>query len=1012
MSPARSSTTRATSRPEQQQPGQKRTSSFTGFFSKILPSHRPEAGGTRRTNEWTGDNDNDDVVVDPDEITDWNIAQEKNPAYPTFGADPEDPHHRRVWSWSPQKGDSRFVENLPRDRSRGREQAANTPGRESQHPQKSEALTRAEVHEVFKTKEETRKSRRSLKESGDWLGVQGADPYSGQYPVLTPTDTPSSNTTSTSTRSKLAGLARKKKAAKLEYEQIRLLEEQEKDKAKLDKEQAKLNKIERVKEELRRQHQFAKWSQHKRHWSSAAEPNLSPIAQSLDSVALGSSETSSLLFSEMPADSLISDGDDAPSAVPNFSRPTRPPVSMHRLSSENTQSRGQRRFDQSTETIIHNAPDTNSERIALSRPASQPSGVHLDAAQPDVGRTKSERHFLWRRRRGTDPGKSAPARSGGLVMSMRAQNLTSNSIEQVQRDHFADLAIPDYHLHLLTPDDTAETTDSQSTISDNSPSTATNPGLLGAMGRNRMAMSSVTNLVPPQENTSMDQDTSANTAISSQSKLKGIMRHPSIRRKLVPSILVTTQPKETESHQRPPSFDELQDHTANGFRRHTPEYESQPLPLSPFTRTGIEQTLNILPRTSSQSKPSRRESVSIPITTITGCAPDQQSQLDSLEPGLEVEPSQVDGTRETSQAPVTPTFPDRHEHYAEPVIISDKRRTPSPPTTPRSGSPNRVLAQETPETVITSTHPVILEKKPPTRVSTPTTPRLCRLVQQNAESKSIDTAKDVDTSKVTGTSEKAENTKAEALKPTEIERARVQEVQVPKTGAERHGTSPGRTRATSILEARPRVPSDEPRGAVVGEAARIAVLRSKAKEIARSRPVDRKVSRNKSRSPSPVRKQQQALNSSKLPPPPPPGETKHSLQQRRPKKRRPSEGGAGIELPSKPSEHISRSTTTQVQRKRAEEEEEEKTKGPEEAVTFMQLCRTIYVVFLGLACHWWTTVRPALDPRSDLWRRRHEKQSTWKDVGTFASAGAFCVAAAAGGWYISRVFWCVAERLA
>ncbi|KAI4870011.1 hypothetical protein F4820DRAFT_404808 [Hypoxylon rubiginosum] len=704
----------------------------------------------------------------------------------------------------------------------------------------------------------------------------------------------------------------------------------------------------------------------------------------------------------MPTDSLTPDGDDIPSTVLNFSRPTRPPVSMHRLSSENTQSRGHKRFDLSTETIIHNAPDANFEHITLTRPASQPSGAHLNAAQSDMGRAKSERRFLWRRRRGTDPGKSAPAKSGGLVMSMRAQNLTSNSIEQVKRDHFADLAIPDYHLHLLTPD-TVETNDSQSTVSDDSPSTTPNPGLLGTMGRNRMAMSSVTNLVAPlRENGRIEQDTTVTTAISSQSKLKGIMRHSSIRRKLVPSILVTTRPKETENRQRPPSFDELQDHTANGFPRHTPEYQSQHLPLSPLKRTDIEQTVSLLPRTDSHIKRARRESVSIPTTIITGCGSDRQSQPDSLRPNLEVEPCQVDGATETNQAPVAPTFSDRHEPCAEPVTTLEKRRTASPPTTPRSGSPNLGLVQETPEIVITSTHPVTPEKKPPTRVSTPTTPRLCRIIQQNAETKRSDKSTDIDIPKVIDISEKAENTKTETPKPTEVKRVRVQEVQIQKTGAERHSVNPGRTRATSSQEAHPRVPSDEQQETIVGEAARIAVLRSKAKEIARSRSADRKVSRTKSRSPSPVRKQ--ASNSK------PAAETKHSLQQRRPKKRRPSEGGVGIGLPSKPSEHISRSTTAQVRHRSAEE----KTKRPEEeeAVTFMQLCRTIYVVFVGLACNWWITVRPVFDAQSDLWRRRHKKQSTWEDVGTFTSASLFCLAAAFGGWYISRVCWCVVERLA
>ncbi|KAI1768798.1 hypothetical protein GGR53DRAFT_477136 [Hypoxylon sp. FL1150] len=991
MSPPRTSTEAAASRPTKQprspRPVPKRTLSFAGFFSKILPSNRSESGGARRANERTGDN-NTDVVADPDEITDWNIAKEKDPAYPTFGADPEVHNRRRVWSWSPQKGDSRFVENLPRDRSRGRGKAVDIPVAKPQQPRKSDTLRRAEVHEALKIKEESRKNRRSLKESGDWLGVQGADPYSGEYPVLTPTDTPSSDTTGTSTRSRLAGLARKKKTAKLEYEQIRLLEEQEKDKARLDKEQAKLSKIERVKEELRRQQQFTRWSQHKRHWSSAAEPNLSPIAQSLDSVALGSSETSSLLFSEMPTDSLISDGDEILSAVPNFSRPTRPPVSMNRHSSDYQQSRGRRSFDLSTETIIHNKPDANFEHTTLSRPTSQPSGAPLNAVQSDMGRTKSERHFLWRRRRKTDPGKSTPVESGGLVVSMKTQNQTSSSIVQVQKDHFDDLAIPDYHLHLLTPD-TVETTDSQSTISDNFPSTTPRPISLGVMGRNRM------------ENDRVDKNASSATVISSQSNLKGTMRHSSIPRKLVPTILVNTPSKDKKSYQRLPSFDEIQDRTVNGFIRKTLDCQSQQQPLSPVKTTNFGQTVSLISPVDSHAKRTRRESVSIPITTITGCAPDQQSQLDFPEPKIEAGPSQVDSVTETIQAPAQLTLPNGngHEHYTKPVMISEKARTPSPPIMPRSDSPNLELAQEIPETVTTLTHPATSEK-PPTSISTPITPRLGRLIQQNAEANRIDTFKITDLPNGKDTHEIVKNTKTETPKPTETKRSRSQEAQVPKIGPGRHCASPGRARATSIPESQPRV---EPRDtAMVEEAARIAVLRSKAREIVRSKSADRQSSRTKSRSPSPVKKQAPNSSSSSSRPP----EPKHSLQQRWSKKRRPSEGGAGIGLPSKPSEHVGNSaTTSSVQHKNAYE----KARGPNEAVTVMQLCKTIYFVLLGLACNWWIAVRPVFDHQSDLWRRRCKNMSTWRDVGTFASAGAFCLAAMLGGWYVLGMFWWVAR---
>jgi hypothetical protein len=134
---------------------------------------------------------------------------------------------------------------------------------------------------MLKTKEDTRRRRRSLKESGDWLGVQGADPYSGQFDVLTPTDTLSTETTSPTTQKRLAGLSQKKKTAKIAYEHAKLEEEIEKEKVIVGKERSKLGRMERAKDKLRQQqHEFAIWNQHKRQWSSAAEPNLSPVPRS------------------------------------------------------------------------------------------------------------------------------------------------------------------------------------------------------------------------------------------------------------------------------------------------------------------------------------------------------------------------------------------------------------------------------------------------------------------------------------------------------------------------------------------------------------------------------------------------------------------------------------------------------------------------------------------------------------------------------------------------------------
>ncbi|KAI0848281.1 hypothetical protein F5Y00DRAFT_238752 [Daldinia vernicosa] len=991
MSPSRSSVANA-----EQPSSQKKASSLAGFFSKILPSNRPEQGGTRRT-DWTGDNDNA-VGTSRSELTGWNLAKEKFPAHHTSTSGPEEPSHRRVWSWSPQKRDSRFVENLPRGRSRWHEQAPEVSDGESQPPRKSEALTRTEVHEILQSKEETRRNRRSLKESGDWLGVQGADPYSGQFSVLTPTDTLSSETTSTSTRTKLAGLARKKKAAMLEYEQLRLLEEQEKDKARLDRDQAKLDKIERVKEELRRQHQFAKWSQHKRNWSSAAEPNLSPIAQSLDSLALRSSEASSLLFSKLPTDSFLSDPEDITSAIPNFSRPNRPPVSKitlpdqaERLSYDSTQPQGRRRLNQSTDTIIHNSPDVNFEPAYLTRPATQPSGIRLDAEQPNVVRTKSERHFLWRRRRETDPGKLSTAHKGGIVVSMAAQNPISSSIEHIREDHFADLTIPDYRLHLLSPEP-VDTADNQSTFLEDPPLTTPNPS---SLGMNEMALSSTTNLVYSQGNGRVSQSTNTTPVISSSSKLRDIMRRSPIHRKLVPNLLATVHTKDIEKHHMsPPTFDELQDRTVNNLPADAPVCQSQPSRPGPQGRASLEKANRMLHRAENHLKRARRESVSTPTTTITGCVPAQQSQPDTPQPKLCVEASQIDGTTNIMDSSATPASLHQRDPCMTPDLIPEERRTSSLPTTPQNSLPNPERAQGIPGTGISSTRRVTPEKKQPARVSPQTTPGLCRLVQKNGTTNQMDVSEDGDAV------EKTEMTKTEKADHSKTKKT-IRQERAERINRESRSSSMTRTPTITSQEVHQRLSYEAPREIIIEEAARIAMLRSRAKEIARSRSGDRKVSRNRSRTPSPVRKQVSNGKTTTT-------EPKRSLQKR-PRKKHRGEEGAGTELPSKP-EHIEvdEKTTNKAQHKKGVTEG---FVGKRDAsVRVVRFCKTVYIVFLGLTCTWWTIVRPAFNPRSDLWRRRHRKESTWRDTVVLTSAGLFCLVGALCGWYMSRLFWWLLER--
>lgn len=109
---------------------------------------------------------------------------------------------------------------------------------------------------------ERRRRRRSLKESGDYLGVQGINPRTGEMDVITP----STSTTS----SPFVSLARAVQDKRLAYENARKALRSEKlRKWEMDKATLKTERRRKV-----------RWRRRGEQWSSAVEPDLSPITGS------------------------------------------------------------------------------------------------------------------------------------------------------------------------------------------------------------------------------------------------------------------------------------------------------------------------------------------------------------------------------------------------------------------------------------------------------------------------------------------------------------------------------------------------------------------------------------------------------------------------------------------------------------------------------------------------------------------------------------------------------------
>lgn len=144
---------------------------------------------------------------------------------------------------------------------------------------------------------ERRRLRRSLKESGDFLGVQGVNPATGELNVLTP---------SSSSAGYFPSLAKTVLDAKESYERARRQLEAE-----------KMRKWERDKQAIREERRCnVRWKKKRYGWSSAIEPNLSPIAQSSAATTpRGEASTETVLCT--PSVRLSSEGYFGPSQDPD-----------------------------------------------------------------------------------------------------------------------------------------------------------------------------------------------------------------------------------------------------------------------------------------------------------------------------------------------------------------------------------------------------------------------------------------------------------------------------------------------------------------------------------------------------------------------------------------------------------------------------------------------------------------------------------------------------------------------
>ncbi|KAI0490182.1 hypothetical protein F4859DRAFT_509759 [Xylaria cf. heliscus] len=931
----------------------KRRTSLSGFFSKILPSNRAEQGGTVRIQDMTGETDSayEDLGMNPNELTGWNLAQERLPRRHPSGATAQS-QHPRGQSWGMQRGRTRLRDDIgellhspQRTPSFGHARPPEPPGRGPPLHAEHENLQvpREEILNTLRAKEDSRRHRQSLKESGDWLGVQGADPYSGEFAVLTPISTLSSEITPPQTRKRLAELSRKQKFAKLAYDRAKYEEEIEREKAILQKGRSKLEKIESAKEELRQQREFPTWIQHKRRWSSAAEPDLSPIPQSLKSSRAGN------------------DSDEiAVVPIRNFSRPSKSgsgasvmgqskPVAVFNNSENTEPSKHDHHRSPSTETIVHNSiPNTelpsNSTRTSKMLYPSIFSAVDDSPTQDQ----NSEKHFLWRRRRRmTDPGKLV--RRSNTLMTHPSAGKTEESLASASsveppppiprresRDHFSDLLIPDSHLHLVPyPERMIKMQDLLDPIKQEPfliKSTMPTQGS-HSEARNNSALKVATNLFDcrePQINTQWNVlGANEATAISFPSRLKGNMKPTPIYRRLIPLRSSSAQARLGQSQAL-----QIQNHDNSQTQNHIETDLPGHTPATRNLRKSVTQEGTRTDYTNGHMAESYERVpggfVSTPTIIITGFDHEPQLLLEGTQSHVETWKPEEGITAISDELPTMPSR-QSYERELHNTLTTDEERemtTYSHPITPRRSSPSFVLAHETPETDTALTGLAIWDRGP--------TPPV----------RHHETAQD-------------QNTQSKASKTNE-------------------GGVPCHLRASRARLAHQRRASSKHREAMIQDAARIAIQRSRAKEIITTK------THTPDRTPSPL--VQDAL------------ETTPAIPSAKS-----NSGGSVIEhdlsfdnidfliKQDTKKRHLKDSTG---HKKDWEDGTCKENTKPGTLVIVVSFVITISMIVLGLACAAWSVAKPAFDTRSQVWKRKRRGENTWEDHSVFATAGMLLVVGA------------------
>ncbi|KAI9897011.1 hypothetical protein N3K66_008033 [Trichothecium roseum] len=188
--------------------------------------------------------------------------------------------HRRRFSWVPHSQEDSQFSAVPPGTSRVEAQPNSDAEEVVPDPPSITADRRLlRVRQNIEARKEVHRKRRDLKESGDYLGPQGINPETGQLDIDTPS-TSDGNSENQREEDEMHELRKALKQARDNTSKPARSKERELKRIFVSKEKEKMKKKQQEKNTLSKMHNGLKWKRHTKQWSSAQEPELSPIAQS------------------------------------------------------------------------------------------------------------------------------------------------------------------------------------------------------------------------------------------------------------------------------------------------------------------------------------------------------------------------------------------------------------------------------------------------------------------------------------------------------------------------------------------------------------------------------------------------------------------------------------------------------------------------------------------------------------------------------------------------------------